>query len=65
MMTFKVTGMMCNHCKANVERAISALDGVASVEVDLGAGEARVEGTVDPAAVVKAVVAIGYGCDIA
>ncbi len=30
-----VEGMMCNHCKATVEKAILALEGVKSVEVSL------------------------------
>lgn len=30
-----VNGMMCAHCKANVEKALNALDGVASAEVNL------------------------------
>lgn len=33
----QIDGMMCEHCKAHVIRALSALDGVASVEVDLAA----------------------------
>jgi copper chaperone len=31
----KVEGMSCGHCKAAVTRAVSALKGVSSVEVDL------------------------------
>jgi copper chaperone len=31
----KVEGMSCNHCKAAVTRAVSALKGVSSVEVNL------------------------------
>lgn len=30
-----VNGMSCNHCKASVERALSAVDGVAEAEVNL------------------------------
>lgn len=30
-----VDGMSCGHCKAAVEKAVSALDGVSSVQVDL------------------------------
>lgn len=33
----QIDGMMCEHCKAHVIRALSALDGVASVDVDLAA----------------------------
>ncbi|NLJ56363.1 MAG: heavy metal translocating P-type ATPase [Firmicutes bacterium] len=37
----QIKGMMCNHCKAHVEKALSALEGV-DVQVDLEAGTARV-----------------------
>ena len=30
-----VNGMQCEHCKASVEKSISALEGVASIKVDL------------------------------
>ena len=33
--TLEVEGMSCGHCKAAVTRAVSALKGVSSVEVDL------------------------------
>lgn len=32
---FNVEGMSCGHCKASVEKAVSALKGVSKVEVDL------------------------------
>ena len=38
----KIEGMMCKHCVAHVEKALSALSCVASVEVDLAAGTATV-----------------------
>ena len=59
---FKVTGMNCPHCQASVNRAISALEGVESVDVDLKGGSATVCGSVDPAAVVKAVELAGFEC---
>ena len=31
----KVEGMMCNHCKAAVEKALNGVDGVVSTEVNL------------------------------
>jgi Cu+-exporting ATPase len=37
----KIKGMMCNHCKAHVEKALNSLEGV-SVQVDLEDGSARV-----------------------
>ena len=30
-----IEGMMCNHCKAHVEKALSALDGVTSAAADV------------------------------
>ncbi|MBQ2740611.1 MAG: heavy metal translocating P-type ATPase [Clostridia bacterium] len=38
----KIEGMMCKHCVAHVEKALSALPCVASVEVDLQSGTATV-----------------------
>jgi copper chaperone len=38
---FKVKGMSCNHCAQSVTRALSSLEGVRSVEVDLREGEVR------------------------
>ena len=59
---YAVKGMMCNHCKANVERVISAVGGVESVEVDLADGIARVEGTADSGDIIAAVTGAGYEC---
>jgi len=60
--TFVVKGMVCNHCKANVERTISAIEGVTSVVVDLSTGKAIVEGEVSAEKVISAVTAVGYEC---
>lgn len=65
MKTYKVDGMMCNHCRNNVEKTIKALPGVDSVEVDLAAGTARVKGDAAPEAVKAAVEAAGYDCALA
>ena len=62
MTEFHIEGMMCNHCRANVERVIAAVPGVSKVSVDLAAGTASVEGDPEPAAVIAAVEAAGYGC---
>lgn len=42
-----VPSISCGHCKASIEAALGALDGVMSVEVDVAAK--RVEVEVDPA----------------
>lgn len=57
---FKVDGMMCNHCRANVEKNIKALQGVENVEVDLVSGIAVVEGNISDDEVIKAIEGIGY-----
>ena len=57
---FKVDGMMCNHCRANVEKNLKALEGVENVEVDLASGMAVVEGDVSDEEVVKTIEGLGY-----
>lgn len=58
--TYDVKEMACNHCKANVEKIISAIDGVESVEVDLVKGIAYVHGQHDHSEVERQVTANGY-----
>lgn len=41
--TFSVNGMKCGHCKANVEQAILALNGVSRAEANLEAKSVTVE----------------------
>jgi len=60
MIVVKVKGMMCNHCKANVEKNLLALDGVTSVEVSLEKGEAKVEGNVSESLIKETIKNIGY-----
>lgn len=57
---FKVDGMMCNHCRANVEQTLRQLEGVSNVEVDLAAGTATIEGTVSDEAVIETITGRGY-----
>ncbi len=61
---FKVTGMNCAHCRASVEHAISAIDGVESVDVDLHGASATVCGNVDATKVIEAVKLAGFECEI-
>lgn len=58
--TYIVNEMACNHCKANVEKTISAIAGVESVEVDLVKGLAYVTGNHDHSEVERQVSACGY-----
>lgn len=43
MRTIKVKGMSCQHCVKAVTKALSELEGVADVKVDLMAGEVSFE----------------------
>ena len=45
--TLKVKGMMCGNCVKHVEKALSSMNGVNAVSVDLEHGEARVETSVE------------------
>ena len=42
--TISVDGMNCNHCKMNVEKNLSAMEGVEEVTVDLPTGQVRIKG---------------------
>lgn len=58
--TFKVTGMMCAHCQANVQRGLESLEGVNSVIVDLGKSTARIAGSAASEAVIARIRSLGY-----
>ncbi|HJH32233.1 MAG TPA: heavy metal translocating P-type ATPase [Methanosarcinaceae archaeon] len=62
--TFKISGMTCASCSANVERILKKQPGVASASVNLPMEKASV--TYDPAQITpgqmeKAIIGIGYG----
>lgn len=59
---YSVTGMTCGHCEAAVSKAVSALDGVTGVKVDVATGLVTVtsEGEPDDALVREAVDEAGY-----
>ena len=60
MKEFKVKGMMCAHCKANVEKGLAALPGVEKVTVDLAKGTALVEGFVPDQLIIDCIEDLGY-----
>ena len=65
---FVVTGMTCSACSAHVERAVSKVDGVETVAVNLMTGRMSVtfdETKTSPAAICEAVAADGYGAELA
>lgn len=57
-----VKGMMCRHCQASVRKALEAVPGVDSAEVDLEKARAVVacSAAVRPEDLVKAVAAEGF-----
>ena len=58
--TVTVKGMSCNHCKANVEKAILKVEGVKGVDINLTDGHTSVYGTFDKETVRKSVESIGF-----
>ena len=57
---FWVPGISCCHCRGAIADAVSQVDGVAGVEVDLDAKTVIVSGQVDDAAVLAAIGGAGY-----
>lgn len=59
----KVEGMSCGHCKASVEKAVTAVEGVAQVDVDLAGKKVSISyapGKTNPDALKKAITDQGY-----
>ena len=63
----KVEGMMCQHCVKHVKEALEGVDGVASADVDLEAGTAvaHCDAAVSDEALLAAVRAADYTCEMA
>ena len=60
IISFKISGMRCNHCKNTVTNAISKLPSVKEVTVNLSDGVAHVKGTPSNEEIKKAVEALGF-----
>jgi copper chaperone len=62
MTTIKIKGMTCNHCVMAVTKALSEIEGVQEVHVDLAKGEAAFEEgkPVDMSVVKEVVKKAGY-----
>lgn len=58
----QVTGMMCNHCRGHVEKALQSVPGAETVNVDLGSGMALIQGECSVEALMTAVENCGYKC---
>ena len=57
---YKIKGMMCPHCQANVHNGLSSLKGVENVEVNLSYGTATVTGDAAPADIISKIESLGY-----
>jgi heavy metal translocating P-type ATPase len=55
-----LSGLTCASCVARVERALAAVPGVESAQVNLATERARITGWADPQALVRAVRLAGY-----
>ena len=58
--TYKVFGMTCSHCKACVEKAVFALEGVVFAAANVAKKELIIEGSVDEAALKKTIEEAGF-----
>ena len=62
--TVKVSGMTCNHCKANVQNNLASIDGIENIEIDLESGKVKMTGDdIDLTEVKTKVESIGYHYD--
>ena len=64
---FKVNGMTCSACSANVEKSVKKLPGVSSVQVNLLSGTMNTEfdsGILNETQIMQAVEKAGYGAEL-
>ena len=60
----KVNGMMCEHCKKAVSDGLTAIDGVAGVEIDLAEKTATVEHTCDLKILTDCIEDLGFDPEV-
>ncbi|MCF8144728.1 MAG: copper ion binding protein [Deltaproteobacteria bacterium] len=62
MATVKIKGMSCNHCVMAVQKALSGVEGVTNIKVDLEKGEATFDeaAPVDTNTIKEAIQKAGY-----
>ena len=62
MPTVKISGMSCGHCTAAVTKALSSIEGVSEVVVDLERSEARYNETtaISPDTIKNVIAKIGF-----
>lgn len=64
MLEFDITGMSCAACSARIEKAVSKLDDVESVSVNLLTNSMSVNGTATSDEIIKTVSDSGYGASL-
>lgn len=57
---YRVEGMTCNHCVANVDKNIKAIDGVSDALVDLQSGKVEIIGNVSAQKIASVIESLGY-----
>lgn len=60
MTTFLVPDMSCGHCKATIERAVSAADSAAKMEFDLQEHLVKIDSALPPAKLAETLEDAGY-----
>jgi copper chaperone len=65
MTTFHIPDMSCGHCKSTVDKTIHSLDPSARIEFDMAARKVFVESNTDGAAVVAALMKVGFPASVA
>jgi copper chaperone len=58
--TYTVVGMTCNGCVNKVSNAVTGIEGVEDIDVDVSTGTLEVIGAADDAAIREAVGQAGY-----
>jgi uncharacterized membrane protein YraQ (UPF0718 family)/copper chaperone CopZ len=57
---YRIEGMTCNHCVANVDKNIKAIDGVSDALVDLQSGKVEIIGNVSAQKIASVIESLGY-----
>jgi len=60
MTTLTITGMTCGHCKKAVEEALTSVQGVETVNVNLEQASASIQGSAELSALIAAIEEEGY-----
>lgn len=58
--TLAISGMTCDNCVKHVTNALSSVEGVRSVKVDLASGLGKIEGDAPVASLIAAIEGEGY-----